>query len=202
MSNVTKSESLKELASALAKAQAEIGNAAKNSKNPHFKSSYADLAEILNTTRPVLSKHGLSVVQMPGYGEQLVTLTTLLMHSSGEYIESECCTPIAKHDAQQVGSALTYLRRYSLAAVCGIAQEDDDGNAATAAAPRQQAQKAAQAQSKPALKPGTKAWGNAIAAYKRDGNLVAVLEHMEISPEVRRMIMEEANSEPAQAGAA
>lgn len=137
MSNVERSESLKELATAMAAAQGEIGNAAKSSVNPHFKSKYADLAEILNTAKPVLSKHGLSIVQMPGYGDGVVTLTTMLMHSSGEFIQSECSAPISKQDAQQVGSALTYLRRYSLAAFCGIAQEDDDGNAASKAAANQ-----------------------------------------------------------------
>lgn len=127
---MNKSESIASLAGALAKAQAEIENASKNAANPHFKSKYADLAEVLNTARPVLAKHGLSVSQWPGFADGVVTLETLLAHSSGEWISNVASAPIGKLDAQGVGSALTYLRRYSLAAVAGIAQEDDDGNGA------------------------------------------------------------------------
>jgi hypothetical protein len=125
------SESLASLAPALAKAQGEVENAAKNAKNPHFRSSYADLAEIINTVRPVLSKHGLAVVQIPGYADGVVTVDTMLTHASGEWIMGQSAAPVAKADPQGVGSACTYLRRYSLAALCGIAQEDDDGNAAS-----------------------------------------------------------------------
>lgn len=124
------SESLKELATALAKAQSEIENAAKNANNPHFKSKYADLAEIINTSRPVLTKHGLSVVQLPGMEDGRCTVETILLHSSGEWLSGLAAAPIQKADPQGIGSAVTYLRRYSLAAVCAIAQEDDDGESA------------------------------------------------------------------------
>lgn len=127
------SDSVAALAAALAKAQGEVENAHKDAKNPHFRSSYATLAEILNTVRPVLAKHGLSVVQMPGFAEGVVTVDTMLMHASGEWIRSTVGAPAQKADPQGVGSAITYLRRYSLAAVCGIAQEDDDGEAAAQA---------------------------------------------------------------------
>ena len=123
-----KSDSIKELATALAKAQGEIENASKNATNPHFRSQYADLAEVLNTVRPALSKHGLSVSQWPSYDNGMASVETILAHSSGEWISSIASAPVMKHDPQGVGSALTYLRRYSLAAVAGIAQEDDDGN--------------------------------------------------------------------------
>lgn len=126
------SDSLANLGAALAAAQGEIENALKTSTNPHFRSKYADLAEIINTSRPVLSKHGLSVVQVPGFADGVVTLDSMLLHKSGEWIMATSGAPIGKADAQGVGSATTYLRRYSLAAICGIAQEDDDGNAATA----------------------------------------------------------------------
>lgn len=119
-----------ELFAALALAQGEVENAAKNSANPHFKSKYADLAEVLNTVRPVFAKHGLSVMQSTGYDGALVSVTTLLGHSSGGYITAQASCVPAKSDAQGVGSATTYLRRYSLAAMAGVAQEDDDGNAA------------------------------------------------------------------------
>jgi hypothetical protein len=127
---MNKSESIKELAEALAKAQAEIGNAGKNAANPHFRSRYADLAEVLNTVRPVFAQHGLSVMQFPGFESGMVSVETVIAHSSGEWISSTLHAPVSKHDAQGVGSALTYARRYSLAACAGIAQEDDDGEAA------------------------------------------------------------------------
>ena len=135
---MTHSESLANLAGALVLAQGEIENASKNAKNPHFKSTYADLAEIINTVRPTLTKHGLSVVQFPGFAEGVVTVETMLLHKSGEWIKGEAGAPASKQDAQGVGSAVTYLRRYSLAAVCAIAQEDDDGNAASS--PRNQSE--------------------------------------------------------------
>ena len=126
------SESIDQLATALALAQGEVENASKTSSNPHFRSRYADLAEIINTVRPVFSKHGLAVVQSPSYAEGLVSVTTLLTHKSGQWIKDVASAPASKLDAQGVGSAVTYLRRYSLAAFAGIAQEDDDGNAASA----------------------------------------------------------------------
>lgn len=128
---MNKSESIAALAAALATAQGEVENASKNAKNPHFKNNYADLAEILNTVRPVFSRHGLSLVQMPSFGDGICHVETLLTHASGEWISNTASAPVGKLDAQGVGSAITYLRRYSLAAFCGIAQEDDDGNAAS-----------------------------------------------------------------------
>lgn len=127
---------MKELATALAKAQAEMKNATLNKVNPHFKSKYADLAEIIDTTREVLAKHGLSVVQttklMLPDGDRLVLQTTLL-HVSGQSIQGEYPLPMALDKPQIMGSALTYARRYSLAAICNIAaDEDDDANAAQA----------------------------------------------------------------------
>jgi hypothetical protein len=119
-----------ELLSALALAQGEIENASKNAANPHFKSKYADLAEILNTTRPVFAKHGLSLSQFPGFDGALCCVTTMIGHKSGGYIVGVAACVPAKSDAQGIGSATTYLRRYSAAAAAGIAQEDDDGNAA------------------------------------------------------------------------
>lgn len=125
-----RSESIAELATALALAQLEIENASKNAANPHFKSRYADLAEVLNTARPVLAKHGIAVVQSTSYADKLVHVDTLLTHKSGQWLESHSSAPIGKDDVQGVGSVTTYLRRYSLAAMVGIAQEDDDGESA------------------------------------------------------------------------
>jgi hypothetical protein len=119
-----------ELFTALAKAQAEVENASKNSANPHFKSKYADLAEVLNTVRPVFAKHGLSILQSTEFDGATVNVTTALCHSSGGVVTSTASCVPAKSDAQGIGSATTYLRRYSLAAMTGVAQEDDDGQSA------------------------------------------------------------------------
>lgn len=119
-----------ELFTSLAKAQGEIENASKNAANPHFKSKYADLAEVLNTIRPVFATHGLSLIQSPSYDGALAHVNTILAHAGGGYITTTASCVPAKSDAQGIGSATTYLRRYSAAAVAGIAQEDDDGNAA------------------------------------------------------------------------
>ena len=120
-----------ELFAALAAAQGEVENAAKSSNNPHFKSKYADLAEVLNTVRPVFAKHGLSITQSTAFNGALVSVTTLVGHKGGGLIYSTASCVPSKTDAQGIGSATTYLRRYSLAAMAGIAQEDDDGNAAS-----------------------------------------------------------------------
>ena len=122
-----RSDSIKDLATALCAAQAEIENATKNSQNPHYKSSYADLASVLDAVRPVATKHGLAFSQLPGFADGCATLDTLLMHTSGEWIMGTSGAPLPKQDPQGIGSASTYLRRYSLAALFGIAQEDDDG---------------------------------------------------------------------------
>ena len=126
-----KSESTAALFSALSKAQLEVENATKNASNPHFKSRYADLSEVLNTVRPVFSKHGLSIVQLPGYEAGIASMETILAHDSGEWMSGISKCKLTKDDAQGYGSACTYLRRYSLAALAAIAQEDDDGNVAS-----------------------------------------------------------------------
>lgn len=126
-----KSEQINELATALAKAQATMGNAKKSSNNPFFKSKYADLAEVLDTCREALSTNNLSVTQLVGtVVNNSVELTTVLMHSSGQWISSTCNFSLTKVDPQSIGSCITYMRRYSLAAMVGIAQADDDGEAA------------------------------------------------------------------------
>lgn len=121
---------MENLAKALVAAQSEVENSSKSSTNPHFKSKYSDLAEVLNTVRPVFTKHGISIVQSPSFSDGMVHVTTYLIHVSGEQLSGTISIPVAKQDAQAIGSAITYARRYSLASFCGIAQEDDDGNAA------------------------------------------------------------------------
>ena len=130
-----RSDTISALASALAEFQGEVENATKGSVNPAFRSKYADLAEILNTVRGPLSKHGLSITQHPSFGTGMVSVETLLLHKTGEWISSVISAPVGKQDAQGVGSAITYCRRYALASICGIAQEDDDANASIGKAP-------------------------------------------------------------------
>jgi hypothetical protein len=137
-----KSETIGKLAEALARAQSEITNALKDKDNPFFKSTYADLASVWDACRDPLTKSGLSVVQplsMDSNGRMI--LTTLLMHSSGEWISSVVPVVPVKQDPQSVGSAITYMRRFSLSALVGVApsekpteddvDDDDDGNAAS-----------------------------------------------------------------------
>lgn len=124
------SEQINELATALAAAQGEMENASKSSENPHFRSKYADLAEVINCVRPVFSKHGLSFTQLVGYEQGIVSVETVLMHKSGQWVSGTISAPVSKQDAQGVGSATTYCRRYGLAGMAGLAQEDDDANAA------------------------------------------------------------------------
>jgi hypothetical protein len=130
---VKMSASLKELGTALAKAQAVMQPAAKDAANPFFKSKYADLPSVWDAIREPLTKNGLSVVQLPTNAEPgRVGLSTMLLHASGEFILSVASMKLVKDDPQGAGSGLTYLRRYMLAAAVGVvADEDDDANAAT-----------------------------------------------------------------------
>jgi hypothetical protein len=130
--SATRSPSIAALAAALAKAQGEMEGAAKANVNPHFKSKYADLASVWDACRAPLSKHGLSILQPVRADGPHVTVTTILAHSSGEWIEESLTMTAQQNTPQGVGSAITYGRRYGLAAMVGIAPEDDDGNAASA----------------------------------------------------------------------
>ena len=128
---MNRSESIGQLAEALAKAQGVIQNAIKDSSNPFFKSNYADLASVRNVCHGPLSANGLALSQLPENHEGRMVLTTLLMHSSGEWLSGELEMTPVKSDPQGIGSAITYARRYALAAITGVATEDDDGNAAS-----------------------------------------------------------------------
>lgn len=134
------------VAAAYTKAYADIQNVVKNAENPHFRSSYADLAAVVDTVRPVFARHGLSVFQAPGKLVQLgdgslaISLVNLVIHESGEMLSVETQLPLGpKPTAQAAGSAITYARRYALAAIAGIAQVDDDGNAASSQDTKRQA---------------------------------------------------------------
>lgn len=126
------SENIGELAKALAAAQGEMGAASKDATNPHFKTRYADLASIMDACRAPLAKHGLAVTQLAGRDDSgNVTLTTMLMHGSGQFIGHTIGVRPSQENPQVVGSILTYLRRYALASVVGVVSDDDDGEAAT-----------------------------------------------------------------------
>jgi hypothetical protein len=126
-----KSESLKELASALAKAQAKMRPAAFDSTNPHFRSKYASLTAVWDSIREPLALNGLAVTQTFIQGEAGLTLRTTLLHQSGEWMSSDYPINPLKNDPQGFGSAITYARRYTLSALTGVvSDEDDDGNEA------------------------------------------------------------------------
>jgi hypothetical protein len=126
-----RSASIAALAAALAKAQGEMEGAAKGNTNPHFKSKYADLASVWDACRGPLAKNGLAVLQPVSADGARVTVTTILAHSSGDWIEESLTMTAQQNTPQGVGSAITYGRRYGLASMVGIAPEDDDGNAAS-----------------------------------------------------------------------
>lgn len=125
---MSKSESIAALAGALAKAQGKIMGAKKDSLNPHFKTKYANLASVWEACRAPLSENGLSVVQTVGDLGTGLSITTTLLHSSGEWIEGYSVFPVSG-DIQKYGSVITYARRFTLAALVGVApDDDDDGN--------------------------------------------------------------------------
>lgn len=125
------SETISKIAPALLKAQKTITFAVKDAKNPHFKSTYADLGSVIDACKSALNDAGIAFMQMPSPSDPgSIALTTRLLHESGEWIESTATCPLPKNDPQGYGSANTYLRRYSLAAAVGLYQDDDDGSAA------------------------------------------------------------------------
>ena len=125
---------MKNIATALVKAQKAFGPALKSSTNPHFKSRYADLAACVEAVIEGLNNAGIALIQRTSEDTTGVTVETVFIHESGEMLEcGKLHVPASKQDPQGYGSALTYARRYSLMAACGIAPEDDDGNAAVKA---------------------------------------------------------------------
>jgi hypothetical protein len=130
------SESIANLADALSTVQGKLTYAVKDSANPFFKSKYADLESVWDACRSLLAENGLCVMQFPGeFIDGCMSLTTIISHGSGEWIGQEMSVPVQKTDPQGCGSALSYMRRYALAAVVGVVQADDDGNAASSPKP-------------------------------------------------------------------
>ena len=148
---MNKSESIKELATALNKAQDAMGGAVKDAKNPFFKSSYANLSSVVEAIKQPFADNGLSYSQFPLTEDGLAGVETILMHISGEWIESKLLLPTTKKDPQAAGSAITYARRYALQSLAGIPSEDDDGNMASTSK-----------QSKPVIDATAQGWINAV----------------------------------------
>jgi hypothetical protein len=133
---------MKNIATALAAAQINMGKALKQASNPHFRSKYADLGSVMDACLPALNAHGIAVIQPTGEDEIGRFVETRLIHGeSGEQLSCRVPLIVGKNDMQGYGSAVTYARRYGLMAMAGIAPEDDDGNAAAKAAPKQEAPK-------------------------------------------------------------
>ncbi|MCA6302073.1 MAG: ERF family protein [Phenylobacterium sp.] len=164
------------LAKALSAAQGEIEGAVKGKNNPAFRSKYADLSAVWDACREALSKNGLSVIQSPGpCADGRMEMTTVLAHASGEWMRGTLTIPLGKVDAQAYGSATTYARRYALAAFVGVAPEDDDGNAASASAPK----------ASPRSEPTASASGRKTPAQaKRDG------DHERLNAEIDRLTLD------------
>ena len=147
----TTSVEVNELFAALAKAQGEIGNAEKSRENPAFKSKYATLADCLDACRGPLAKSGLCLLQPVRTDEYGVVVTTLLGHSSGQWLRCSLLMPLTTFTAHTIGSAITYGRRYGLCAVVGVApDDDDDGNSAVQGQPAQRQQSPRASQQEPA----------------------------------------------------
>src|SRR5260370_24673276 len=131
MTEIRTSEQINEIAAAIAKAQAELGNVERGGTNPDFHSRYAQLGAVLDEVRPKFAKHGVAILQHAVNGEgSNVGIITRLAHSSGQWIESSLYVAPTRFDAQGAGSVISYLRRYALMAVAGIGPDDDDGEAA------------------------------------------------------------------------
>ena len=125
---MSKRENINELSTALCKAQSEMGGAVKDAKNPFFKSSYADLTSVIKAIKEPFANNGLSYAQFPvtSEGGKGIGVKTILMHTSGQFLESEFYLPTVKQDPQSGGSCITYARRYALQSMAGIPTADDD----------------------------------------------------------------------------
>ena len=183
-----KSESIVALSKALAAFQGEMPAVQMNAVNPFLKNKYADLGAIIETAKPIMHKHGLSVSQLATSNDGTIGVETMLMHESGEWIASSMELPIeqerGKSTAQVAGSIITYLRRYSLSAVLGVyADEDTDGNG------KERDTKQTKAENKPAkqaAKPAapaaqTMTLEQAEAVENREGDTYGSLETKQLS---------------------
>lgn len=182
---MTTSDQVNEIAAALAKAQAQMKNAVLNKVNPHFKSKYADLAGIRDAVTPALTAHGIAVVQTLDVSvEERYFVRTRLMHASGQWIES-LCPIIGMGDMQKMGSAVTYARRYSLSAICGIAADEDDDANAVSSNP---------AKAPTAVPPGFDDWLTDLAAVAENGSEALKAAWTKSQPFLRKHLTDTQNA--------
>ena len=171
-----KSESIKELSAAMVKFTGQMTKVVKDATNPFFKNKYASLSNIIEQTQKPLADCGLAVIQMPAGENQL---TTMLVHSSGEYIAETYTMKPVKSDPQGVGSAITYQRRYAIGAILNLnIDEDDDGNAGSK-------------NGKPELKRGTPAFERAVEVIRESDDWEKIEKVYKVSDKVREEIKEE-----------
>jgi hypothetical protein len=174
-----KSQSIKQLTQALITFQVKVDTIRKDAKNPFFKSSYASLANILDSIKEPLIECGLAITQFP-YGEN--GLMTILMHESGEWIGFQYQMRPAKDDPQGRGSCLTYMRRYSISSVlCLNIDEDDDGNLATHGT--------STPEEKPWLNKGTEQFKSAISYIQGGGSIEAIKNKYKLSKEIETLLL-------------
>lgn len=146
------SDNINELAKALVAAQLEIKHAKKDAKNPFFKSDYSTLESVSEACLPALNKHGIAVSQLTGVHEGVLSLKTMLMHTSGQWIAGSYPINPVKNDPQAMGSAMSYARRYTLAAIAGVVSGDDDAETAMSRNESESAAHKTQAPSHPVAK--------------------------------------------------
>ncbi len=187
------SDSLTKIAPALVKAQQAITFAKKDAKNPFFNSKYADLPTVIDAVKPALNSNGITFIQTPArsgdevqhQGSVQLYLTTRLLHESGEWIEDTAACPLVKQDPQAYGSAVTYLRRYCLAAIVGLYQDDDDGEGALRGKQHEAAKNAANEQANPnppaslsnaTADPITKATAETLSKMCSDGATATIID--------------------------
>lgn len=178
-----KSDSIKNIASALCCFQSKMGTISKDKSNPFFKSKYATLSNILTEIQQPLSECGISFSQFPD-GDN--SLTTIVMHNeSGEWMQSTYCMKPVKEDPQALGSAITYARRYALGAILGLnIDEDDDGNAATHASGTQKTD------DRPWLNDKTPQWAEALKFLTNGGTIDKIKLKYRISKEGEKKLID------------
>lgn len=169
MQHMEMSDKVDAISAALVEAQAVIRGAARDSQNPHLKNRYADLTSVMEACKPALNAQGIAIVQAPVPCDgNKVAVETMLLHKSGQWLRGRAEVPMGKVDPQGYGSAMTYARRYSLAAMAGVCPDDDDGNAASNGRQDQRQQQPTRPQARPAAQQAKPAQQQAKPADQAD----------------------------------
>jgi hypothetical protein len=177
------------LNAALVAALSDMRNIAKDKVNPHFRSKFTSLDAILETVRPIMAKHELAITQLPEFRDGLAGVTTRIIHVSGEFSESTLMLPIKDQTCQSVGCALTYARRYSISAICGIASDEDDDGQQASTPPKKTVTQAVIA--KPTFQPRDEIVGQTAQTAVKDQweIMFALMEQHKISEEKVRAFL-------------